>query len=52
MGFMFFYACLYECTKTVKKNALYYASFCFMPLSYMVVLLMVFLNCQPLSRAW
>lgn len=52
MGFMFFYACLYECTKTVKKNALYYVSFCFMPLSYTVVLLMIFLNCQPLSRAW
>lgn len=52
MGFMFFYAALYESTKTMKKNALYYVSFCFMPLSYVAVLLVSFLDCRPLSLTW
>lgn len=52
MAFMFFYAAVYESTKTIKRNALYYIAFCFIPLSYVAVLLTTFLDCRPLSLTW
>ena len=45
------YADLYQRTVNIRRYALYFA-FAFIPLSYIALIVVSFMECRPLNQTW